>query len=70
MGQNPEVSQIASVYIRNYIPALYILGFIDFDRVLMINLGMAMEAMYCQIVTPFLNFAVCYTITIYFDCGI
>ena len=46
MGQNPEVSYVASLYICSYAPTLYILGIIDFDRVLMINLGLAMEAMY------------------------
>jgi len=70
MGQNPEVSEIAGTYICSYVPALYLLGIIDFDRVLMINLGLAMEAMYLQILAPFLHFGLCYTIAITFEGGV
>ena len=70
MGQDPTVSYIAGTYILSYIPALYVLGLIDFDRVLMINIGLSLEAMYCQIATPFLHFMFCYLITIHFQFGI
>jgi hypothetical protein len=46
------------------------MGIIDFDRVIMINLDLAMEAMYCQIITPFLHFTICYIVTIHFGFGI
>jgi len=36
----------------------------------MINFGLAMEAMYLQIISPFLHFGVCYYITIKLEYGI
>ena len=46
------------------------MSIIDFDRVIMINLDLAMEAMYYQIITPFLHFTTCYIATIHFGLGI
>ena len=46
------------------------LGLGDFDRVLMINLGLAQQAMYCLMITPFLHFFFCYLMTITFKFGL
>ena len=70
LGQEKEVAEYARDYACLYLVAMWFIGLISIDRILLINLGKSNYAMYCQVLQPIIHWPICKYLTVTLDYGV
>ena len=69
LSQNKKVAENSGLFICKYVPGIVMMAMIDIDRILLINLDKAYQAMFSQLVTPFIYIFFAYIYVLHMKLG-
>jgi len=69
-GEEKKTSEIAGKYINSVLPGIMMYGLLDIDRSFITSFGKSNIAFSCQIFSPFIHLAICYTFVILLKMGV